>query len=188
MPKLLRIIIKAFLIMYDGHKSHLSLTLAEWARKRNVVLFVLPSHTSHLSQPLDVGIFKCQYNKECKVYLQKNPGVSITKYEVAKLTARPYLKAVCPENVVSSFWKTGIYPYNTHTITLSQVAPATIYGKGDEATPDTNASDPEPQEASEDNIPPDTLPVPEETANETAPETLNPRIYRASLAKRQLQK
>ena len=119
--------------MYDGHKFHLSFTLIEWARKRNVILFVLPPHTNHLTQPLDVSVFgpfKCQYNKECKAYLQKNPGVSITKYEVAKLTARPYLKAVCPENVVSTFRKSGIYPYNTHTIIPSQVAPATIYGKG----------------------------------------------------------
>ena len=156
--------------MMDINPTYL-LLLTEWARKRNVVLFVLPPYTSHLTQPLDVGVFspfKCQYNKECKAYLQKNPGVSITKYEVAKLTARPYLKAVCPENVVSAFRKLGIYPYNTHTITPSQVAPAAIYGKGDEATPDTNPRDPKPQEASESDIPAATPPVP--TANETAPE------------------
>ena len=32
------------LILYDGHKSHISLTLASWAKKHNVVLFVL--HTT----------------------------------------------------------------------------------------------------------------------------------------------
>ena len=104
---------QSILIMYDGHKSHLSLTLTEWARKRNVILFVLPPHTSHLTQPLELGVFgpfKCQYYKECHAYLQKNPGVSITKYEVAKLTARSYLKAVCPEKVMSAFRKSGIIP------------------------------------------------------------------------------
>ena len=84
----------ATLIMYDGHKFHLSLTLTEWAKKRNVILFVLPPHTSHLTQLLDVAVFgplKSQYYKECHSYLQQNPGISITRYEVAKLTAKPYL-------------------------------------------------------------------------------------------------
>ena len=123
---------EATLIMYDGHKSHLSLTLTEWAKKRNVILYVLPPHTSHLTQPLDLSVFgplKSQYYKECQTYLQQNPGISITRYEVAKLTAKPYLKALCPENIISGFRKSGIYPYNNKTLTSSQLAPATIYPK-----------------------------------------------------------
>ncbi|XP_060606285.1 uncharacterized protein LOC132758607 [Ruditapes philippinarum] len=45
------------LLLYDGHRSHISLTLAEWAKEHNIILFVLPPHSSHLTQPLDVGIF-----------------------------------------------------------------------------------------------------------------------------------
>ena len=45
------------LILYDGHKSHISLTLSDWAKKHNVTLFVLPPHSSHLTQPLDVAVF-----------------------------------------------------------------------------------------------------------------------------------
>jgi hypothetical protein len=45
------------LIMYDGHRSHISLTLTEWAKLNNIILFVLPPHSSHVTQPLDVGIF-----------------------------------------------------------------------------------------------------------------------------------
>jgi hypothetical protein len=71
--------------------------ISDWAKKHNVVLFVLPPHTSHLTQPLDVGAFgplKSMYSKECQMYLQKNPGINITKYEIAELTRRPYLKAL----------------------------------------------------------------------------------------------
>jgi hypothetical protein len=60
------------LILYDGHKSYLSLTLTEWAKKSNVLLFVLPPRTSHLTQPLDVGVFgpfKKFYYFECQQYL-----------------------------------------------------------------------------------------------------------------------
>ena len=45
------------LILYDRHKSHASLTLTEWASKYNCILIVLPSHSSHLTQPLDLGVF-----------------------------------------------------------------------------------------------------------------------------------
>ena len=34
------------LLLYDGHLSHVSLTLIEWARENNIILFVLPPHTA----------------------------------------------------------------------------------------------------------------------------------------------
>ena len=140
------------LILYDGHRSHISLTLTDWAKANNAILFVLPPHTSHLTQPLDVGIFgpfKAMYNKECQAYMKNNPGITITKYQVAELTARPYMKALTPENLTSAFKKTGIHPFNSSVITDSQVAPAVIYPEEQEETP----ADPNPQEALADTSP-----------------------------------
>ena len=45
------------LLIFDGHKSHINVPVLEWAQKNNVLLFVLPSHTSHCLQPLDIGCF-----------------------------------------------------------------------------------------------------------------------------------
>jgi hypothetical protein len=118
------------LILYDGHKSHLSLTLTEWAKKSNVLLFVLPPHTSHLTQPLDVGVFgpfKKFYYSECQQYLQKNPGAYITKYEIAKLTGNPYLKAFSPSNITAAFKKSGIFPLDEACISIKDTAPSSIY-------------------------------------------------------------
>ncbi|XP_041357746.1 uncharacterized protein LOC121374707 [Gigantopelta aegis] len=39
---------KPVLILYDGHKSHVSIVLSEWARERHIILFVLLAHTSHV--------------------------------------------------------------------------------------------------------------------------------------------
>ena len=117
-------------MLYDEHRSHVSLTLSDWARRNNVILFVLPPHTSHLTQPLDVGIFgpfKSMYYKECQDYMKHHPGLTITKYEVAQLTAKSNMKSVTAENLTSAFRKTGIYPFKTQVITDSQIAPATIY-------------------------------------------------------------
>ena len=45
------------LILYDGHKTHLHPDIITWAEDHKVVLFVLPAHSSHILQPLDVGCF-----------------------------------------------------------------------------------------------------------------------------------
>ena len=44
------------LLIQDGHSSHVSIELIEMARANNVVLLCLPPHTSHILQPLDVGV------------------------------------------------------------------------------------------------------------------------------------
>ncbi|KAH3896206.1 hypothetical protein DPMN_020379 [Dreissena polymorpha] len=45
------------LVLLDGHRSHVALTLDEWAKDNNVILYILPAHTSHILQPLDVGCY-----------------------------------------------------------------------------------------------------------------------------------
>jgi hypothetical protein len=118
------------LVLYDGHKAHMSLTLTDWAKENDVVLFVLPPHSSHLTQPLDVGIFgpmKHFFYSECKLYMHANPGMYITRYEIAKLTAKPYAKAFSPENIASAFKKAGIYPYCPEVIVETDTAPAEVY-------------------------------------------------------------
>jgi hypothetical protein len=134
------------LILYDGHRSHISITLTDWAKKHKVLLFVLPPHSSHLTQPLDVGIFgplKNIYNRECSTFMQKNPGMSITKYQVAALTYKPYIKAMSPENLISSFRKTGIFPFNNKVITNDQTAPSIIYTDVQEDENDTHTEEAE---------------------------------------------
>ena len=66
--------------------------------------------------------------------MKRHLGLTVTKYDVAKLTAKPYIKSLTAENLTSAFKKTGIYPFNRKVITASQIAPATIYDE----TPDNN--------------------------------------------------
>lgn len=42
--------------------------------------------------------------------MQQNPGATVTKYEIAKSSSKPYLKAMSPDNIVSSFRTTEVYP------------------------------------------------------------------------------
>ena len=118
------------LVIFDGHRSHINLTLKEWGISNNVVFFVLPPHTSHVTQPLDVGCFgplKNAYYSECQAFLRRNPGMQITRYNVAGISGRAYNKGLTPENLISSFRKTGIYPVRKQMIDEIKTAPSIIY-------------------------------------------------------------
>ena len=76
------------LLIEDGHASHISVEVIELARRNNIHLLCLPSHTTHLLQPLDVGVFKSlksNYSKECQRYLAANPGRVITTEIIASI-------------------------------------------------------------------------------------------------------
>ena len=45
------------LLLCDGHSSHYTHDVLSLLQARNVRTFVLPPHTTHLLQPLDVGVF-----------------------------------------------------------------------------------------------------------------------------------
>ena len=115
------------LILYDGHKSHINPALIQWAKERQIVLFVLHRHTSHKTQPLDVACFgpmqKIFHNKAQK-WLLENPGRVISKFEIAEIASSAYTLAVSPTNLISGFKKSGIYPYNSQAITSEMMAPS----------------------------------------------------------------
>lgn len=87
------------------------------------------------------------------MYMQKknnNPGINITKNDVAKLISRPYMKAMSLENLVSAFRRTGLYRFDNSVILDSEVAPATIYNTSQNVSTepedlDITASEPKAQ-------------------------------------------
>ncbi|CAB1113168.1 unnamed protein product [Ectocarpus sp. CCAP 1310/34] len=48
---------KPHILLHDGHASHVSVEVIRLAMNLKIVLFQLPSHTSHITQPLDVVAF-----------------------------------------------------------------------------------------------------------------------------------
>jgi hypothetical protein len=46
------------LLILDGHGSHVTMDVVKTARSVGLDLLILPSHTSHAMQPLDVSCFK----------------------------------------------------------------------------------------------------------------------------------
>ena len=129
------------IILYDGHKSHVSLGVIDWAKAHNIILFVLPAHTSHLLQPLDVGCFgplSKILSNSCHKYMREN-HCKITRYNIGELCTNAYVKALSPDNLKSSFRRTGIYPLNKAPYPSQVYLPATVYRETSE--PDGHALD-----------------------------------------------
>ena len=75
---------RPLLLLLDGHSSHFQLEVIRYAKTSEVIVFCLPPHKTHASQPLDVAVFgplKQHWANSCHKYMQKNPGKGITKYQ-----------------------------------------------------------------------------------------------------------
>ena len=118
------------LLLYDGHKSHITVPLIEEARRNNIILFLLPPHTSHILQPLDVGCFgpmKAHFNRQCTDFPAGHPGRSITRYDLCGLISHSYLQSMRRGNLEGAFRKSGVCPFNPEAIDVIRMTrPSTV--------------------------------------------------------------
>jgi len=115
------------LLVQDGHSSHISIELIQLARESNVHLLCLPSHTTHVLQPLDVGVFKSfksNFSKSCQQFLAKHPGQVITTDSIASLICDAWYPSLTPLNIMSGFRKCCIHPFNPGEVSDRQLAPS----------------------------------------------------------------
>ena len=121
------------LILYDGHRSHHSLDLIEWAKTNNIFLLVLPPHCSHILQPMDVGCFgpfQIKYSQECQTFTRCN-GQMVSRYDVCGLACKAYSASLTPANLKAAFAKSGIVTVKTASEMISnlkpKIAPSQLY-------------------------------------------------------------
>ena len=65
------------MLVLDGHESHISAKFKDYYEENNIITLCLLSHSSHLTQPLDVGCFSI---------LKKRYGVQIEHFIKAQIT------------------------------------------------------------------------------------------------------
>lgn len=110
---LLRVTERPLLIIFDGHKTHLSLPFILLARENGVSVIKLPSHTSNRLQPLDVSCFKplkTAWDKEL-VRKQRETGFRhLSKSDFVDSLCSVWEGALTPDNVKAGFMKTGTFP------------------------------------------------------------------------------
>ena len=106
---------RPLLLLLDGHSSHYNPSTINTAADEEVIIFCLPPHTTHLTQPLDKGCFsplKSIWKEECHRYMTANPGKVVTRFEFCQLFSHAWFRGMTMENIISGFRCTGIYPFN----------------------------------------------------------------------------
>lgn len=101
------------LLILDGHFSHIQQKAVAFGEEEGVHIFVLPAHTSHFLQPLDVTVFKSfktHYEKALAYHPLKNEGSLPSKDTIAAITKVPWELAFSEKNVRSGFRRSGIFP------------------------------------------------------------------------------
>ena len=130
---------KPILLVYDGHGSHEKLDLLKLAKDHNIILFSLPPHTTHMLQPLDVGVFgpfARAWSKRCNdyiaEYMQEIPRDQFVKHYME--TRQQTFKDT---TIRAAFQKSGIWPINHDLFTDVDYAPSISTSSTARDVPDT---------------------------------------------------
>jgi hypothetical protein len=102
------------LLIVDGHSSHVNMAFLNKCDELRILVLILPPHSTHRLQPLDVGLFQplsTAYSQEVNNFLTKGLGmVSMTKRRFWSLFLPAWEKAFTEDNIKSAFAKASIWP------------------------------------------------------------------------------
>ena len=106
------------LLIVDGHSSYITAPFIRFCMDHNILVLLLPLHSLHLMQPLDVGIFsplKRRMSEELDKILRYGFS-NIKKFEWANYyrIARP--DAMKPSNVKSAWSGARLIPFNPQKV------------------------------------------------------------------------
>lgn len=127
------------LLLMDSHASHVSEGVIALAKANSVFILTFPSHTTHLLQPLDVGVyrpFKQAWGKSLSIHMSQNPGQKPNRSDFHTLMKPAFYAAFSPETIISSFRKTGIFPFNPSSVADEAISTSKLTEKCSVSTTD----------------------------------------------------
>jgi hypothetical protein len=113
-------------LLLDGHSSHYTLDVVQFAHANNIILLAYPPHCTHALQGLDVACFakmKSAWKDEINTFEERNRR-QVRKSDFTSVFGHAYLKAFTPDLVAAAFQATGIHPFNPNVISEKQMKPS----------------------------------------------------------------
>ena len=102
------------LLIVNGHLSHINMKFIEFCDNHGIILAILPPHSTHRLQPLDVGIFSplsTAYSNQINQLIQSSQGFPrITKRSFWSMFRTAWKIALNFGNIRSAFAATAVYP------------------------------------------------------------------------------
>lgn len=123
------------LLITDNHESHMCIEVLDLAKNAGVTMLTLPPHCSHKMQPLDLSVFgpfKSYYNTSVDSWLLRNPGRTMTIYQIAECVGESFLRACTPSNITAGFRRSGIHPLDIDIFDESDFIMSEVSNRPDE--------------------------------------------------------
>ena len=102
-------------LIVDGHSSHIAWRVVQYALDHNIHMICLPSKSTHLLQPLDVGCFgvlQRTYEKNLSGWLQQNPFSVISKPVFLEILQKTRNEVYTVDCIVGVWRKSNCWPIN----------------------------------------------------------------------------
>jgi len=119
------------LLLVDRHSSHVNMDFIDWADRHRIIVMILPPHTTHRLQPLDVGMFQAlstAYSKELDDLMDKGIGrVHMSKRFFYKFFKRAWDASFIEENIQSAFRKPGVWPVDGKEMIAKVSKPEAVF-------------------------------------------------------------
>jgi hypothetical protein len=105
-------------LVMDGHGSHITPQFDALCMENNIVPICMPSHSSHLLQPLDVGCFGVlkHFYGQAVQDLARVGSTHIGKLDFLHLYPAARAATYTTSTIASSFMASGIIPYSPETV------------------------------------------------------------------------
>ena len=107
------------MLLLDGHASHISTAAIQFCVDEKIILLCLPPHTTHILQPLDVGVFSplaSTYKRLVQRKTRLGGGYSIDKVDFLEFYKQAREQAMRSEVICSAWEKAGLHPYKPDLI------------------------------------------------------------------------
>lgn len=117
------------LLIFDGAASHHDANIVRAAEEHGIILYYLPSNTTHELQPLDKTVFKsfeCCWDDELLLEYDRNKNFKLNRSNLGSILSKVWARSVTARNIMSGFRATGIYPFDPHVIPEEAFAPSAV--------------------------------------------------------------
>jgi hypothetical protein len=108
------------MLVLDGHESHVNAEFSNYCKEKDIIPLYLPPHSSHLTQPLDVGIFgplKRAYSDQISRLIWRQI-THITKDEFFPAFKAAFNAVFTEQNVKGGFRGSGLVPWDPEAVIL----------------------------------------------------------------------
>ena len=101
------------ILIVDGHSSHICWPVVQYALDHNIHMIQLPSKSTHILQPLDVGCFallQASYEWHLRDWLLKNPLSAIRKIDFLELLFNARTEVYSVDTIKKAWKASGCWP------------------------------------------------------------------------------